>query len=129
MVDFVLTSEECQAEKPSKQIFDTALATAKCSVPSAGACQRARGRSARGGWLFDVLALRTFATAYHIGDSVDIDVIGAAAAGWTPVRYNEHFDEDFPDWLDTDAVDKVRLFPVDARRPTTYIMRLLSRIH
>ena len=45
--------------------------------------------------------------AYHVGDSVDIDVVGAASAGWTPVRYNEHFDEDFPDWLDTDSADKV----------------------
>ena len=40
LVDFVLTSEECQAEKPSKQIFDAALKAAKCSVPSAGTSTR-----------------------------------------------------------------------------------------
>lgn len=38
---------------------------------------------------------------YHIGDSIDIDVVGATKAGWTPLRFNEWFDEDFPDWLDT----------------------------
>ena len=75
-MDFVLTSEESQSEKPQKAIFDLALEKAQCSNPAA---------------------------AYHIGNSVDVDVMGAAAAGWTPLRYNEWFDEDFPDWLDTDT--------------------------
>jgi hypothetical protein len=34
----------------------------------------------------------------HPGNSLDADVEGAAAAGWTPIRFNEWFDEDFPDW-------------------------------
>jgi hypothetical protein len=30
-------------------------------------------------------------------------VIGAASAGWTPLRFNEWFDNDFPDWLEIDS--------------------------
>lgn len=74
--DFILTSFECKAEKPQKEIFDAALKKGKCSTPAA---------------------------AYHIGDSVGLDVAGALAAGWTPVRYNEWFDVDFPDWNDADT--------------------------
>ena len=57
-----------------KAIFDMALEKARCTDPTA---------------------------CYHIGDSIDIDVVGASKAGWTPLRFNEWFDEDFPDWLDT----------------------------
>jgi hypothetical protein len=32
-----------------------------------------------------------------------IQVIGAASAGWTPLRFNEWFDNDFPDWLEIDS--------------------------
>ena len=46
-LDFILTSEECKAEKPQRQIFEMALERAKCSNPSA---------------------------AYHIGTSLDTDV-------------------------------------------------------
>jgi FMN phosphatase YigB (HAD superfamily) len=41
--------------------------------------------------------------AYHVGDSIEFDVLGASAAGWTPLHFKEWFDEDFPDW--TTAVD------------------------
>ena len=30
-------------------------------------------------------------------------MIGAASAGWTPLRFNEWFDNDFPDWLEIDS--------------------------
>lgn len=42
-------------------------------------------------------------TAYHIGDSIRTDVAGAVGAGWTPLRYHEWFDVDFPDWNDIDT--------------------------
>ena len=32
-----------------------------------------------------------------------LQVIGAASAGWTPLRFNEWFDNDFPDWLEIDS--------------------------
>ena len=32
-----------------------------------------------------------------------LQVIGAASAGWTPLRFNEWFDNDFPDWLEVDS--------------------------
>ena len=32
-------------------------------------------------------------------------MVGAASAGWTPMRFNEWFDNDFPDWLDTDTAE------------------------
>lgn len=71
-----MTSAESKAEKPSRSIFDTALAKAKCSSAKA---------------------------AFHVGVSVKSDVAGALAAGWTPLRFNEWYDEEFPDWTDTDT--------------------------
>ena len=61
---------------PQREIFDYALSKAGLNSPSA---------------------------AYHVGDSVDLDVVGAASAGWIPLRYNEWFDQDFPDWYDIDS--------------------------
>jgi FMN phosphatase YigB (HAD superfamily) len=77
--DFILTSEDCKAQKPQQEIFDLALQRAKCSNPLA---------------------------AYHVGESIDVDVLGAAAAGWTAMRINEDFDNDFPDWLEIDPAER-----------------------
>eukprot|EP01041_Mallomonas_annulata_P008090 gene8090-16601_t len=74
--DFVLTSFETQSEKPGREIFDLALKAAKCTEPD---------------------------KAFHIGFEVDQDVKGAMASGWNAVRFNEWFDEDFPDWFATDT--------------------------
>jgi FMN phosphatase YigB (HAD superfamily) len=74
--DFVLTSSKAKAEKPGKGIFDEALKLGACSSPKA---------------------------AFHVGDSIRTDVAGALAAGWTPLRYNEWFDEEFPDWTDIET--------------------------
>lgn len=38
------------------------------------------------------------ALCFHVGSSVAQDMVGAAAAGWTALRYHEWFDEDFPGW-------------------------------
>ena len=40
---------------------------------------------------------------YHVGSSIPLDITGAAAAGWNPLRSNEWFDEEFPDWRDSDT--------------------------
>lgn len=69
--DFVVTSHEAKNEKPNRDLFDRAFALAKCK---------------------DVNG------AYHIGDSLEQDIFGAGAAGWSPMRFKEWFDEDFPDW-------------------------------
>ena len=74
--DFILTSEEARAEKPSKKIFDRAQEIVHLSDPS---------------------------KAFHVGDSIDTDIVGAAAAGWNPLRFNEWYDEEFPDWTVADA--------------------------
>ena len=74
--DVIVTSAQCKAEKPSREIFDAALKAAKCSSAKA---------------------------AFHVGSSIRTDVAGAIAAGWTPMRYNEWFDDDFPDWTDVDT--------------------------
>jgi REG-2-like HAD superfamily hydrolase len=71
--DFVATSYETKTEKPNRDIFDTALNMARLGAPSSSA-------------------------SYHIGTSVDSDVVGAVSAGWTALRYNPWFDEEFPDW-------------------------------
>lgn len=34
--------------------------------------------------------------------------MGAASAGWTPMRFNEWFDNDFPDWLEIDTPETAR---------------------
>ena len=68
--DFVLTSYECQSEKPETKMFEMAIAKSQADP----------------------------ATAYHVGDSLSRDVGGAAAAGWTGMRFKFWFDEDLPDW-------------------------------
>jgi FMN phosphatase YigB (HAD superfamily) len=47
-------------------------------------------------------------TAYHVGNSLELDVAGANDAGWNPIRYNEWFDDDFPDWSDALPVHEAR---------------------
>ena len=74
--DFILTSYEIGNEKPDRGMFDEALKRAQCSDSS---------------------------LAYHVGNSVDTDAVGAIAAGWTPLIYNEWFDEQFPDWNDVNT--------------------------
>ena len=76
--DFILTSYESACEKPDRGIFDEALKRAQCTDPS---------------------------LAYHVGNSIDIDAVGAITAGWTPLIYNEWFDEQFPDWNDVNTID------------------------
>ena len=69
--DFILTSYETGSEKPDKGMFEEAMKRAQCSDPS---------------------------LAYHIGNSISTDATGAIQAGWTPLIYNEWFDDQFPDW-------------------------------
>lgn len=76
--DFVLTSHESRFEKPQRELFDLALERGDVSDAS---------------------------LAFHIGSEVDVDVAGAVAAGWNAVRYNEWFDEDFPDWFDIETIE------------------------
>jgi hypothetical protein len=40
--------------------------------------------------------------------SVSYQVIGAASAGWTPLRFNEWFDNDFPDWNEIDTKEEAK---------------------
>jgi FMN phosphatase YigB (HAD superfamily) len=77
--DFILTSEGSKSAKPQKGIFDNALQKARVSSPAA---------------------------AFHVSNDIDTDLVGAAAAGWTPMRYNEWFDNEFPDWFDTDTAER-----------------------
>mmetsp|Transcript_14122 Transcript_14122/g.23494 ORF Transcript_14122/g.23494 Transcript_14122/m.23494 type:complete len:396 (-) Transcript_14122:286-1473(-) len=77
--DFVLTSYEVKTEKPHAGIFEAASQAVGVSEP---------------------------ALCFHVGNSVDTDVEGAAAAGWTPLRYNEWFDDEFPDWNDIDDTEE-----------------------
>ena len=76
--DFILTSYESACEKPDRGMFDEALKRAQCSDPS---------------------------LAYHVGNSIDIDAVGAITAGWTPLVYNEWFDEQFPDWNEINTIE------------------------
>lgn len=80
-LDFIITSQDCQAAKPEKEIFDRAFAAA--TVTDTTNC-------------------------YHVGDSEESDVCGAIAAGWHPIRYRESFDEDFPDWLNIDTIEEAQ---------------------
>ena len=74
--DFILTSYEHKSAKPDRLLFDLALT--KAGVSTTTAC-------------------------YHIGDTLENDVAGAADAGWTALRINDKFDDDFPDWFDIDT--------------------------
>lgn len=76
--DFVLTSYECRSQKPDPGMFTEAV------MRTAGYCQGP-------------------AHAYHVGDSIDTDILGANAAGWNGMRLNEWFDEELPDWSETDT--------------------------
>lgn len=77
--DFILTSRDARSEKPDRKIFDQARSLVHVSDPS---------------------------MAFHVGDSLDTDVAGAVAAGWNSLRFNEWFDEDFPDWTVADAASE-----------------------
>lgn len=74
--DFILTSFDQKSSKPARGMFDEAVRRA--GLDKSTAC-------------------------YHVGDSVDNDVNGAVDAGWTALRIHTDFDEDFPDWFDTDT--------------------------
>jgi len=69
--DFILTSYESKEEKPQTGVFNKAMQLANCDDP---------------------------ALAYHVGDDIETDIEGAFCAGWTALRYNEWFDNEFPDW-------------------------------
>jgi 2-haloalkanoic acid dehalogenase type II len=58
LVDAVITSAEVGAAKPDPQIFEAALAAARCAPPE----------------------------ALHVGDSADADIAGASAAGIRAIR-------------------------------------------
>ena len=77
--DVIVTSHDTKCAKPDKGIFEAA----------------AKGA-----------AVRDPAACYHIGDREDTDVAGAIAAGWRPMRFNEDFDEDFPDWNDVETAEQ-----------------------
>ena len=79
--DFVLTSYESKLEKPDKLIFEMALEKAKCTDPK---------------------------LAFHLGASLDLDVSGSTLAGWTPLRFNEWFDEQFPDWNSVETIETAK---------------------
>jgi len=79
--DFILTSYESNSEKPEKGIFDQAIQLAKCSDPK---------------------------LAFHVGTSIEHDVLGAVTSGWNPLHVNEWFDEQFPDWSSIDTVDTAK---------------------
>lgn len=80
--DFVLTSHEVGHEKPDPQLFQLAQTIAKVSSAD---------------------------KAFHIGDSLETDIAGAVAAGWTAMHFYENFDEAFPDWSETDTPDKAHV--------------------
>lgn len=77
--DVIVTSQEVKSAKPDKEIFE--VAAKAVGVTDTKAC-------------------------YHIGDKETTDVAGALAAGWRPVRFNEDFDEDFPDWTDIETPEQ-----------------------
>lgn len=81
--DLVLTSRECGSEKPQPEIFHTAMRQ------------------------FDLLIDKEENSidkiCFHIGNSLETDVVGAVSAGWTALRFNEWFDDDFPDWTAVDS--------------------------
>ncbi len=81
-LNMVLTAEKCGAAKPDPAIFQMAARRAS----------EIAGSSSSGGGPVDP------ALCFHVGSSVEHDIAGAAAAGWTALRYNEWFDEDFPGW-------------------------------
>lgn len=76
--DIVLTSEKCGVQKPDPQMFEMAAQLA--------------------GEIAGSRAATDPALCFHVGSSVEHDIAGAAAAGWTALRYNEWFDQDFPGW-------------------------------
>lgn len=87
--DFVITSADAKSSKPSKEIFDLALSKSKVTSVNA---------------------------AYHIGSKIESDVAGAAAAGWTPLLFNEWFDEDFPDWSAVDTPETAESSSLDRQK-------------
>ena len=79
--DVVLSSSACKEEKPSKGMFDAAVAQLKIQDKSA---------------------------CYHIGDSIELDIAGATKAGWNPIRFNQWFDNEFPDWNQVDSQENAQ---------------------
>ena len=77
--DVIVTSQETKSAKPDKAIFEAAAKAVGATDPTA---------------------------CYHIGDKEATDVAGAIAAGWRPMRFNENFDEDFPDWNDVETPEQ-----------------------
>ena len=49
-----------------------------------------------------------------------LQVVGAASAGWTPMRFNEWFDNDFPDWLDTDTAEGAKAGKTEKQQIINY---------
>lgn len=80
--DFVLCSSECKYEKPESEIFLQALSK---------------------------VGVKDLKSVYHIGNSISKDVAGAFGVGLNAIRFNEWFDEDFPDWTDTASIQTSRL--------------------
>ena len=62
-------------ELPDRNLFDLALKQANVKDPKA---------------------------AYHIGSDIESELVGCTSAGWNALRYNEWFDEEFPDWFEVD---------------------------
>ena len=78
LFDFILTSREIKSEKPNKPIFEEAMKLSGCIDPS---------------------------FAYHIGESIELDVKGAINSQWNPIIFNEAFDEQFPDWSSMNTIE------------------------
>lgn len=72
--DFTISSYNYKNEKPSAQIFNEAARKACVSPEDYNKC-------------------------FHIGTTLDSDVLGATSAGWQAMLYKEWFDDDFPDWF------------------------------
>lgn len=86
-VDFVLTSYECGASKPHPHIFQTALTLAGNVKPQ---------------------------HSLHIGDTFDLDYLGAKNAGWSAILVNPSDDldriKDHRMYNDTHVFPTLRLF-------------------
>jgi HAD superfamily hydrolase (TIGR01549 family) len=93
--DFIITSREIGAEKPSRKIFEVGMSRIRCTNPS---------------------------SVVHVGDSVETDVLGAHAAGLMPVLLNEELDDVHVDWGDGSINRNPKPDPDSGIEGTEYLM-------
>lgn len=77
--NLILNSYDTKSEKPSIEMFQNAMLLANVKDPS---------------------------KCFHVGDNINKDILGASNAGWTPMRFNEWFDNDFPDWESIETIEE-----------------------